>query len=66
LFAGPDLAVSASASSDTVNAGADLIYTINVNNPSAAQATGVTLVDTLPAGAAFVSATGGSRRWQAC
>ncbi|MFL5801814.1 MAG: Calx-beta domain-containing protein, partial [Roseiflexaceae bacterium] len=42
-----------SASSDPVRAGDSLIYTIDVRNSSPSIATGITLIDTLPAGVSF-------------
>jgi uncharacterized repeat protein (TIGR01451 family) len=42
-----------------VTVGQDVTYTISVVNNGLSPATGVTLVDTPPAGATFVSATGG-------
>jgi uncharacterized repeat protein (TIGR01451 family) len=54
-----DLGVSQQASPSPVNVGVTLTYTVTISNdgpgPDAAAAT--TLVDTLPAGASFVSAT---------
>ena len=38
-----------------------MTYTLTVTNNGTASATGVTLTDTLPSGAAFVSATGGAK-----
>jgi len=43
------------ASPDPVRAGSSLIYTVDVRNSGASVATGVTLVDTLPAGVTFTN-----------
>jgi uncharacterized repeat protein (TIGR01451 family) len=54
----PDLALSGTApKSGTV--GTNVTYTLTATNNGTGSATGVTLVDTLPSGATFVSATGG-------
>jgi uncharacterized repeat protein (TIGR01451 family) len=53
----PDLAVSLADLPDPASIGNDLIYTVAVNNAGLGQATGVTIIDTLPAGVDFVSAT---------
>lgn len=42
-----------------VSAGGTLVYTIDYANRGSANATGVTITDTIPAGLTFVSATGG-------
>jgi len=42
-----------------VSAGGTLVYTIDYENRGSANATGVTITDTVPAGLTFVSATGG-------
>jgi uncharacterized repeat protein (TIGR01451 family) len=57
--AGPtaDLVVTKTDSPDPVAVGSTLTYTVNVTNNGPADATGVTLTDTLPAGVTFVSAT---------
>ncbi len=57
--AGPtaDLAVTKTDSPDPVAVGSTLTYTVNVTNNGPADATGVILTDTLPAGVTFVSAT---------
>jgi uncharacterized repeat protein (TIGR01451 family) len=52
----PDVAVTMSDSPDPVNFGSNVTYTIDVKNNGELAATGVTLIDTIPAGAAFVSA----------
>ena len=55
---GVDLQVTKQESPDPVSAGENLTYTINVTNSSPdTDATGVTLIDTLPAGVTFVSVT---------
>ena len=54
-----DLAVAIAAFPDEVAIGREVTYTITVHNGGAIAATGVTLTDRLPAGATFVSATGG-------
>jgi uncharacterized repeat protein (TIGR01451 family) len=53
---GVDLAVSITDSPDPVAYGSDLTYNISLKNNGDTQATGVTLTDNLPAGAALVSA----------
>ena len=53
-----DLSVVKSATPNPVVPGAPLTYTLQVSNAGPSRATGVTLVDTLPAGTAFVSGTG--------
>jgi len=57
--AGPtaDLVVTKTDSPDPVAVGSTLTYTVSVTNNGPADATGVTLTDTLPAGVTFVSAT---------
>ncbi len=54
----PDLALSGTAP-DSVMLGSEVTYGLTVNNGGGADATGVTLTDTLPAGVTFVSASGG-------
>jgi uncharacterized repeat protein (TIGR01451 family)/CSLREA domain-containing protein len=54
----PDLALSGSAP-DSVSVKENLTYSFTVTNDGTSGASGVTLTDTLPAGVAFVSATGG-------
>ena len=53
--AGADLSVTKTDSPDPVLQGQELTYTVTVANGGPAQATGVTLTDTLPAGVTFVS-----------
>ena len=55
-----DLALSGSAPRN-VALGNDVNYTLTVTNGGPASATGVVLIDTLPAGVTFRSATGGAR-----
>lgn len=57
IFAPTDLEITKSDSVDPVVAGESLTYTLNVTNNGPAAATGVTVVDTLPAGVTFQSAT---------
>jgi uncharacterized repeat protein (TIGR01451 family) len=57
LRPGPELEVTMTDSPDPVNFGSNLTYTINVKNNGEVAATGITLTDTLPAGAVRVSAT---------
>ncbi|HKG61452.1 MAG TPA: SBBP repeat-containing protein [Pyrinomonadaceae bacterium] len=52
----PDLVVTMSDIPDPLSFGSNLTYTITVQNIGEVAATGVTLTDTLPAGAALVSA----------
>ena len=52
----PELEVTIADSPDPVNFGTNLTYTITVKNDGEVAATGVTLTDTLPAGAGLVSA----------
>jgi uncharacterized repeat protein (TIGR01451 family) len=54
----PDLALSGTAPGSVI-LGSNAADTLTVTNDSTAGATGVTLVDRLPSGVAFVSATGG-------
>ena len=52
-----DLSVTASGSATSVEAGDSITYTVRVTNGGPNPATNVTLVDSLPSGAYFVSAT---------
>jgi len=54
----PDLALALTGSSDPIGVTAELTYAITVTNTGADRITGVTLLDTLPASAAFVRASG--------
>jgi uncharacterized repeat protein (TIGR01451 family) len=54
-----DLEVGLSASPDPVSLPGQLTYTLTVTNHGPGGATGVTLIDTLPAGVTFVSAAPG-------
>jgi uncharacterized repeat protein (TIGR01451 family) len=54
----PDLALAGTAPS-SVTPGSSVTYTLTVTNNGTAEAVGVTLTDTLPPGATFVSAAGG-------
>jgi uncharacterized repeat protein (TIGR01451 family) len=53
-----DLSVGLQAAPEPVGAGATLTYTLGVANAGPSQANALTLTDTLPAGVAFVSASG--------
>ncbi|MEK8020044.1 MAG: PQQ-binding-like beta-propeller repeat protein, partial [Candidatus Parabeggiatoa sp.] len=53
-----DLSISQTESTDPVFTGAALSYTLNVNNAGPDVATNVQVVDTLPSGVVFGSATG--------
>ncbi|HEY2798174.1 MAG TPA: PQQ-dependent sugar dehydrogenase, partial [Thermoanaerobaculia bacterium] len=53
-----DLSVGLQAAPEPVGAGATLTYTLSVANAGPSQANALTLTDTLPAGVAFVSASG--------
>ncbi|MFV2071845.1 MAG: hypothetical protein ACC742_04225 [Thermoanaerobaculales bacterium] len=55
LVEGPDLEIGISAAPDPVQAGGSLVYTITVENFGTGDSTGVTVTDTLPGEAAFVS-----------
>lgn len=58
-FAVPaDLSLTKTAPSSTVPPGANVDYTLTVTNNGPSQAIDVTVTDTLPAGATFVSASG--------
>jgi uncharacterized repeat protein (TIGR01451 family) len=54
-----DLVLTHSANLVTANAGDSLTYTLSIANASPITATGLTLTDTLPVSATFVSATPG-------
>ena len=55
-----DLALVKTASPNPVKAGQQLTYTLTATNNGPSNATGVTIVDTLPAGTSYVSASGQS------
>ena len=55
----PDLSIS-KAGPTTVNVSSPMTYTLTINNSGTANATGVTVVDTVPAGLTGVSASGTS------
>jgi uncharacterized repeat protein (TIGR01451 family) len=57
VTAAPDLSITHSSSPNPVFSGSNLTYTINVANAGPSTATGVTIVDSLPAGVTFVSAS---------
>jgi uncharacterized repeat protein (TIGR01451 family) len=59
LGAGPRLHLEKTADSNPVTAGAVLTYTLRYENTGNAAATGVTMVDALPAGVTFQSASAG-------
>ena len=54
-----DLGITKTDSPDPVREGSDLTYTLLVTNDGPQDATGVVVVDTLPAGVTFVSASAG-------
>ena len=53
-----DLSLGATASPEPAGAGATITYTLSVSNAGPSQANSVSVTDTLPAGATFVSAVG--------
>lgn len=55
-----DLAITKSDDVDPVDRGGQIVYTMVVTNNGPSGATNVEVVDTLPAGVTFVSATGGT------
>jgi uncharacterized repeat protein (TIGR01451 family) len=57
VSASADLAIAKAAGAGPFTAGGNVDYTITVTNNGPSNATGVTVTDTLPAGASFVSAT---------
>lgn len=57
VSSGADLSLTMSDSPDPITLGRNLTYTVNVTNDGPENATGVTLIDTLPASSTFVSAT---------
>ncbi len=56
---GADVSVAKTAPAQTVNAGDPIDFTVLVTNLGTGTAAGVTVTDSLPANATFVSATGG-------
>jgi uncharacterized repeat protein (TIGR01451 family) len=54
-----DLAIDKSDSSDPVDPGTNLIYTLQITNNGPSDSTGAVVVDALPSGVTFVSATDG-------
>jgi uncharacterized repeat protein (TIGR01451 family) len=54
-----DLAITGTATPEPVDQGSNLTYTLTVTNNGPSAAAGVTVIDTLPAGVTFVSATNG-------
>jgi len=54
-----DLAIDKSDSSDPVDPGTNLIYTLQITNNGPSDSTGIVVVDALPSGVSFVSATDG-------
>lgn len=58
----PDLAISVSDSADPVPVGQSFVYTLLISNNGTVPATRVAVVDTLPAGTTFVSATASQGR----
>jgi uncharacterized repeat protein (TIGR01451 family)/CSLREA domain-containing protein len=56
---GADMSIVKADSADPVAAGAQLIYTLTVDNVGIADAANVVVTDTLPAGVAFVAASDG-------
>src|SRR5439155_259944 len=55
----PVLTISKADAPDPVNAGSNITYTLSYSNTGTAGATGVVIVDTVPANTTFVSATAG-------
>jgi uncharacterized repeat protein (TIGR01451 family) len=58
VFDSADLSILASEGPNPVRIGTDLVYTLSVGNAGPTGATAVSVVDTLPAGTSFVSASG--------
>ncbi len=57
VYDGPDLSLAITADPEKAAPGGEMKYTIPVTNLGPSPATGVTLVDTLPAGATLLTAT---------
>jgi uncharacterized repeat protein (TIGR01451 family) len=58
VFDSADLSIEATATPDPVRIGTEVSYTLSVTNDGPTPASNVSVVDTLPAGATFVSAGG--------
>jgi len=54
-----DLAIDKSDNSDPVDPGTNLVYTLQITNNGPSDSTGAVVVDALPSGVSFVSATDG-------
>ena len=54
-----DLAIDKSDNVDQVSPGSNIIYTLSITNNGPSDATGVVVLDALPSGVSFVSATNG-------
>jgi uncharacterized repeat protein (TIGR01451 family) len=54
-----DLAIDKSDSSDPVHPGTNLIYTLQITNNGPSDSTGAVVLDALPSGVSFISATDG-------
>jgi len=54
-----DLAIDKSDSSDPVDPGTNLVYTLQITNNGPSDSTGAVVLDALPSGVSFVSATDG-------
>lgn len=59
VLVGADLALAQSVSANPAVAGTQITFSLTITNNSLVQAEGVRIVDTLPAGASFVSASSG-------
>jgi uncharacterized repeat protein (TIGR01451 family) len=56
---GADLTIDKSDNVDQVNPGSSIVYTLRTTNSGPSDATGVVVLDALPSGVSFVSATNG-------